>query len=151
MEHKAFLDELAKTLVSVTENIQKAVIGKTNAINDSKDIIQKEYDNIKVIRVEIEEIGFVLDDFADDIKEIVDCIDDACCDTDDYIGSMVEMVECGYIVDDDVVVDEFFLENVIVYLKRVFRFVFFNNTNQPIYCLCKYIFVYKGHCVYKHI
>ena len=101
MEHKAFLDELAQTLVSVTENIQKAVIGKTNAINDSKDIIQKEYDNIKVIRVEIEEIGFVLDDFAYDIKEIVDCIDDACCDTDDYMGSMVEMVECGYIVDDD--------------------------------------------------
>ena len=101
MENKNFLEELANKLVSIAEDIKVIVVGKVNAIDDSKSIIQKEYDNIKNVRVEMEEIGFILDDFADDINEIVDTIDNTNEETDCYLDSMIGMIECGYIVDDD--------------------------------------------------
>ena len=101
MENKNFLEELAKTLVSVAENIKKAVVEKTNAIDDSKAIIQKEYDNIKVVRVDLDELGFALEDFADDIDEIISSIDDCCDETDALLDSMRDMVDCGIIIDED--------------------------------------------------
>lgn len=101
MENKNFLEELAKTLVSVAEDIKKAVVEKTNAIDDSKAIIQKEYDNIKIVRADLDELGFVLDDFAEDINEIVYAVDDCCIETDALLDNMRNII-----IDDESEEDE---------------------------------------------
>jgi hypothetical protein len=92
MENKNFLEELAKTLASVAEDIKKAVVEKTNAVDDSKAIIQKEYNNIKIVCKDLSEIGFILEDFADDIDEVVCSIDDCYDETDAFLNSMSDIV-----------------------------------------------------------
>lgn len=105
---KNFVKELESQLGSLVSLIKSGITEEINAIDDSKEMIQRAYDRIKEGNANLNTIGSVLEDFACDIEDIATTIIDEDAEDVGFMESMAQLVADGYIYDEDVEMDDDF-------------------------------------------
>lgn len=101
MENKNFANELRTAFGNLVSLISDRVDALGKDIEDNLVIMQSAYDNIKANQTEIKEITEVVSEFAVTVNNCVSDCDDVRTDGANILADCVDLVNDGYIEDDD--------------------------------------------------
>ncbi len=97
-----FIAELKLALNSVVDLVKNEVSKITADIDSNVAVMQTAYDNIKADKVQLGEIGAVVDEFAHDLTDVAVDTNDSRDDADMIINDCYELVADDILVDEDI-------------------------------------------------